>query len=138
MSDDVKRSLSDLHEKQDQQTDKLVSLEVAMGKNEAALAQYIRQSDRMAGELKEMNKHLSEYNSELKVHIAGVIELKEQNRLMREANEQREKITNARFETLETPHRWAKFTGKLFAWIGAAATAVTAIVGLAMWLAGRF
>lgn len=136
MNDDVRKSLSDLHEKQDAQTEQINAVRIALGKQEVALDSYVKQSDRFAAELQEMNKNMSIYNAELKVHIAGVVELKEQNRLMREEIRQRDFMIDNRLKIAEKPIEWARATGKVLAWVGGIATAVTAIGGCVAWLLG--
>lgn len=126
----VKKSLEQLHSKQDEQTEKLIGVELTITKQQLAMDSYMKQSDRMASELQKMNENMVTYNSELKVHIAGVIELKEQNRLMREEIKQRDSMINSRLEIAEKPIQWAQTTGKIFKWVGIVATSITAIAGV--------
>ncbi len=138
MSQDLKKSLDMLHEKQDSQTEKLNSLTIAVHKQETALEAYIRQSDRMAEELQKMNENMAVYNAELKIHIAGVVELKEQNRLMREENRQRDHLMSARIEIAELPIKWIQTTGKIAVWVGGIATALTAVGAMVAKALGMF
>jgi hypothetical protein len=125
--DEVKRSLRELHEKQDRQTDKLSEFEISIIKQELASETYIKQSDRMAEELRKMNDNLAVYNAELKVHIAGVLELKEQNRLMKEEIKQRDVMINERLDIAEKPIKWATTTATYLKWSAGIITALTTI-----------
>lgn len=142
MTQDLKDSLSALHDKQDLQTEKLGSLELALSKQQFALETYVKHSDKMTSELEKMNDNLTTYNAELKVHIAGVIELKEQNRLMREEIRQRDEamdlrlkerdeLINSRLSFAEKPILWFKSTGDFLKWAApVGAGIVTVVLGI--------
>lgn len=131
MNDDLNKSLERLHDKQDAQTEKLTSLEISISKQQFALEAYMKQSDRMAEELGKMNDNMSIYNAELKVHIAGVIELKEQNRLMREDIKLRSADVESRLIVVEKPIGWFKAAGNGLKWAAPIlAAVVTAVLGI--------
>ena len=132
MNDDFARSLETLHDKQDQQTEKLTELQVCVAKQEASIESFSSQSDRMWRELNSMNKNLANYNAELKVHIAGVMELKEQNRLMREEIKQRDTLISNRLEVAEKPIKWAATTFFYLKWAATIITSST-VVGALVW-----
>lgn len=128
MNDALRKSLERLHDKQDTQTEKISALEVSSAKQEAALATYMKQSDRMAGELSKLNENMAVYNAELKVHIAGVIELKEMNRLMRIENTQRETLMDARMTQAEKPIGWFRAASNGLKWAAPILAAVVSII----------
>lgn len=137
MSDDVKSMLELLHKKQDSQTEKLNDLSISVAKQEVLSDNYAKQSDKMAEELRKMNEHMAVYNAELKVHIAGVLELKEQNNLMRTDIQKRDEILNARLEVAERPIKWFETTYKWMKWLGAVGTAGTLMFAVVKWLAAH-
>ncbi len=140
MNADLKKSLDRLHEKQDGQSADISALKVAVGKQEAQMDAYVKQSDRMATELGRINENLAVYNAELKVHVAGVMELREQNRLMREENNQRaeqlrleqskrDAEITSRLDIAEKPIIWLRTTWRVLKAVGPIVAAVaTAIV----------
>lgn len=134
MSDDTKVLLELLHKKQDSQTEKLEDLAISVARQEVQTDNYTKQSDRMAEELREMNKHLSVYNSELRVHIAGVLELKEQNNLIRQQIAQRDVEIREKLEIAERPIIWFETTYKWAKWVGAFATAAGLVYAAIKWV----
>lgn len=138
MSDGLKQSLDRLHEKQDEQTTKISALEVTVAKQEVNMDAYMRQSDRMATELQKLNLNMAEYNAELKVHIAGVIELKEMNKLLREDIRQRDQLINSRLEVAEKPINWAITTWHFLKSAAPIVAAIAAVAGIVLKMTGRF
>jgi ABC-type multidrug transport system fused ATPase/permease subunit len=140
MSDDVKDllSLAALHVKQDEQTHKLNSLEIAVAKMEIILSVSTKQSDAATEntqtELRRMNDNMSEYNLELREHIAGVNELKEQNRLIREEIKLKDSEINQRLKTAERPIEWIATTFVYLKWLGSAAAGAGLVWGVIQWL----
>jgi hypothetical protein len=130
MAFSVKEQLSRLHHKQDAQTDKLGAIEVSVAKQQVMLEAHNVQFDRVVSEMAAMNKNVAEYNKELAVHIAGVMELKEQNRLMRTEIAQRDEIMGKRLDIAEKPIIWFKSTAKYLLWIGGAASGILAVIKL--------
>lgn len=137
MNDALRKSLDRLHEKQDAQTEKISALEVTSARQEATLDSYTRQSDRMASELSKLNENMAVYNAELKVHIAGVIELKEMNRLMRIENDQRQALMEARMKQAEKPIGWFTAAKNGLKWAAPIFGAVAAIAGLILKMLGK-
>jgi chromosome segregation ATPase len=137
MSEDVRHSLARLHDKQDEQTAKLTSLEVTVAKQDASIESYVRQTDKMSQELSRLNDNMSVYNTQLQLHIAGVLELKEQNRLMREEIKQRDVLINSRLEIAEKPIEWATFTFKVIKWSAAVIGGLATALGLALKFLGK-
>lgn len=130
----VKEQLTKLHHKQDSQTDKLGQIEVSVAKQQVMLESHNVQFDRIVAEMATTNKNMAEYNKELAVHISGVMELKEQNRLMRTEIAQRDLILNgqltemkASIESAQKPFDWIKTTLKYLALVG---SAIGGILGL--------
>ena len=138
MSEDLKISLERLHEKQDEQTTKISALEVTTAKQEANMDNYMRQSDRMAEELRKLNENMAVYNAELKIHIAGVMELKEMNRLMNVANQQREDMMNDRMAAIEKPRVWISTLLSAIKWSAPIIAALAAVAGLILKMMGKF
>ena len=138
MSEDLKISLERLHEKQDEQTTKISALEVTTAKQEANMDNYMRQSDRMAEELRKLNENMAVYNAELKIHIAGVMELKEMNRLMNVANQQREDMMNDRMAAIEKPRVWISTLLSAIKWSAPIIAALAAVAGLILNMMGKF
>ena len=122
MSDRLKESLDRLHEKQDIQTEKLTSLEVSLSRQETALQIYAKHTNATSIELNKVNENMAVYNSELTTHIAGVMELKEQNKLIREEIKQRDIQLSDRLKVIEKPVQWTLLTGKFLAWFASIAT----------------
>jgi len=84
--------------------------------------------------LREINEKLIEYNMQLKIHIAGVNSIKEQNQLIRQENEQRDKMLDSRLEIAERPIKWVEGTGVLIKWIGVIASVTAALFGALKYL----
>jgi uncharacterized coiled-coil protein SlyX len=136
MSSELKKSLDRLHEKQDQQTEKISALEVTVAKQEVNMDSYMRQSDRMAAELAKLNENMAVYNAELKTHIAGVLELKEMNRLTKEEIKQRDIIINERLIIAEKPITWLIATWNFLKGAAPIIAAIAAIVTIILKITG--
>jgi chromosome segregation ATPase len=127
MDESVKSSLQSLHEKQDQQTEKLTKLEIDLATQKTILDIYSKDQSATALELSKINQRLLEYNHELKLHIAGVNELKLQNSLIREELKQRDIEIQMRLGQAEKPIEWIQQTGTVVKWVAGLLTAVAAI-----------
>lgn len=127
MDESLKSSLESLHEKQDQQTEKLTKLEVELATQKTLLDVYSKDQHVTASELAKINERLLEYNHELKLHIAGVQELKAQNSLIREELKLRDTEIKMRLDEAEKPIKWVQQTGTVVKWVAGFLTAVTAI-----------
>lgn len=92
--------LVSLHEKQDSQSQAVSDVRVAQAEQKALFEAHTKQDEEMKKELNCYNSNLQEYNSELKIHVAGVQELKR-------IGDIREKEVNSAIEEL------AKRTTKL-------------------------
>lgn len=137
MNEALKKSLERLHIKQDHQTEKISALEITVAKQEVSMDSYMRQSDRMASELQKLNENMAVYNAELKVHIAGVVELKEMNRLMREENRLQAALLDERLKVAELPIGWLRTAGKILKWAAPIAAAGAGVAGLILKLMGK-
>jgi ABC-type multidrug transport system fused ATPase/permease subunit len=142
MADDVKPLVELLHKKQDAQTEKLNELAISVAKQEVIVDQFAKQADRTSDELSKLNGHMANYNAELRVHIAGVAELKAMHSTMKQDIEEREKATNARLEVAEQPAKWAaaaahimKVTYHWMKWIAAFATSLGLLFAVIKWIA---
>jgi uncharacterized protein with GYD domain len=79
---------------------------------------------------------LGEYNRQLALHIAATQELRRHTQLLEARQEQFIKESTARMSKLEEPHRWAQYTAKVGRGVGVGAMVLSALYGLAKFLAG--
>jgi hypothetical protein len=76
------------------------------------------------------NVLLQEYNTQLKLHIAGVQILDKKTDLLKQEIEG----VKGRLEVAELPISWAQTTGKVFVWVGGFAGLVGAIYAAVVFL----
>jgi septal ring factor EnvC (AmiA/AmiB activator) len=122
----MKELIISLHQKQDKQSEEITGIRIEQGKFETLLAGHIKQDEIMASEIAKNNEKLAEYNSQLAVHIAGVTQLKEQNKLIREEMAQRDVLIGQALAPLTV----AKHIGKWASWLGGFVTLAAGILKL--------
>jgi hypothetical protein len=77
----------------------------------------LKQNEDIENGLADANEKLSDYNTQLQIHIQGVLQLKEMNQLLREEikifrekTDVEVKEINARLQSVEVPFKWADTT----------------------------
>jgi len=143
MADDneIKRLLRNLTENQSKQSEDIVEIKVSVARQEEVLSGHTAHDELLDGMIKE---ELNQYNSLLREHIAGVMELKTQNALIRQEISQRDQliqsalvIHNERIELAEKPIKWFQTTFFIMKWLAAAIAVVSGLVTLFYWLKGK-
>lgn len=137
-------SANKIYDRMNELLDKHHELELHIVQTNATLEAHFRQDEKVADAIQKIaeelhltNEKLSEYNSELKIHIAGVGELRRANEifseqldLIRQSLELQKKEFEARFSNLEKPRIWLAQTGSYAKWIGAVTGAGAALFAI--------
>lgn len=90
---------------------------------------YEKISDMAKGQV-QMVERLSEYNTQLQVHIAGVAELKKQTAMIEQNHSVLVAESNARLVRIEKPFIWVDYSVKAAKAAGIVAAAISALYGL--------
>ena len=131
---EIKESISKIDEKQDHLEHQLVKTHTLLEVHIEGDSLLHKKIASIQDELKVTNQHLSEYNAQLAVHIAGVMELKKANELFREQIDLYKKDSEIRLKKLEAPHIWAEETRKYARWLYYIAAGVTVIFSFIKWV----
>lgn len=84
----------------------------------------------MANNQVQMVEKLSEYNTQLQIHIAGVSELRKQTAIIEQGHAVFVAESNARLSRIEKPFIWLDYTVKFCKAVGIVAATVSACYGL--------
>lgn len=83
----------------------------------SCLSRILEKNEIIESELTQANSKLADYNTQLQIHIQGVIQLKEMNQLLREEikifrekTDAEVKEINSRLADVETPFKWINTT----------------------------
>lgn len=137
-SDDEKQHILNLlvrlDEKADRNKEDMSEVKERTAKLEATFDQHMKQDEKMQDELSKYNTHLTEYNAELKVHIAGVQELRRANDLSERQQAEKMAALAKRIDDVEAPRLfWQKFKKDIIDLSKLIAAGAT-IAGLIKWL----
>lgn len=134
LNPDLKKIIEQL----EKQTDELIEIKISVARHEEILSSHVKHDEILDATIK---SELKEYNQLLKEHIAGVMELRTQNALIRQEIEQRDQLleatlkeTNIRLEVAERPIKWFQGTYLIMKWLGALGTAIGLGYALIQWL----
>ena|ERR1700676_1108311 len=126
--DEILSLLRDLNKKNDRQSEEIANVRVSQAKMEATFDQHMKQDEQMKCDLEKYNDHLENNTEQLKVHIAGVQELKRANDLSQKTQESVTQEINARITKLEAPrkfiHSFTKYVSDFSKFLIALATIV--------------
>lgn len=121
-------SVKDLYHGLDKKVD------TTLAKLETHYEQDCKNLEMITASLGLVNDRLGEYNSSLQLHIQGVQEAQENNRILREELKVYKEEANKRLDKAEAPIKWLKTTQTVAMWITAIGAAAAALMAAAHWI----
>ena len=162
MNDAIRRiddKIESVTDKLDKLSEKTSDIDKNLAEHKATFAEHAKQDERIQqdistikDEVQSTNIHIAEYNAQLKIHIAGVDELRRSNdifsqqlvllqqgnSIQRIESEKRHEMYDARLKVAEQPIQWFVTTGKYLKWITVAGSASAVIAGLVKFIMHKF